>query len=196
MKKYLFLLFIIFLVISCSENSPKSSIVNTVKEVKNNENKNLDTANMEVLSDTVKSVISLDENEDKPPFFTNFNKKEFLDSLILSVLDGRIKGYDYFDFTPKSVENIKEDMGLVYDTVAVEDAMTGKVDTVIKKPELDIKDIRELVFIEKWKWNRTTDAITKEVIAYGPVIYVVKDDSLGGYPVLKRVPFIVFVNGK
>ncbi len=189
MKKLFLLLVLVLVFFSCS-NKKKS-----INGVTNLEKKSVDTLfnnrNYEMLSDTVISTVSLDMLPDKPPIFKHFNKKEFLDSLIFSVTKGRIKAYDFFDFTPLTINEIKENLGMIKDTVAVENPATGDTTIKVTNGNFEISNVREVVFIEKWYWNKSKNYLHKKIIAYGPVIYVVKDDSTAGYPVLKRVPFVV-----
>jgi len=175
--------------VSCNNNSNNI----TTKEVKQNIDNNENQGNFKTLSDTVISTISLDMIQDKPPIFKHFDKTGFLDSLIYPVINGKVKGYDFFDFTLLSPEEIKENLDMNKDTIYVENPETK--DTTVKVSDnFEMSNIRELVFIEKWSWDNKTKKIKKETIAYGPVIYVVKDDSTAGYPVTKRVPFVILCN--
>ena len=189
MKKIILLVFVVIVFMSCSNNEVKKE--NTVSN--DNPKVKIDTSNQgyEMLSDTVISTLSLDMVPDKPPIFKHFDKKEFLDSLIFSVTKGRIKAYDFFDFTPLSIDEVKENLGMVRDTIMVENPETGDTTVKVTNGNFEISNVREVVFIEKWYWDKSNNSLHKKIIAYGPVIYVVKDDSTAGYPVLKRVPFVI-----
>ena len=189
--RVLFLLFAILFLASCSYDSQNKMPTNeNGEQVKNTVKLDTNVQGYEVLSDTVISTVSVDMLPDKPPIFKHFDKKTFLDSLINSALNGKIQVYDFFDYTKLDIPEIKENLGMLNDTITVEDPATGKVTKKITN-NFNIGNIRELVFVEEWLWNKSDNSVYKKVLAYGPVIYVVKDDSLGGYPVLKRVPFVV-----
>ncbi len=189
--RVLFFFIIPVLLVSCSydNNNNGTSAANRHKNITVNTN----TEGYEILSDTVISTVSVDMLPDKPPIFKHFDKKTFLDSLVGSVLSGKTDAYDFFDYTKLSIPEIKENLGMLNDTIAVEDPATGKVTKKVTN-NFDIGNIRELVFVEEWLWKKSDNTVYKKILAYGPVIYVVKDDSLGGYPVLKRVPFVVMCN--
>ena len=189
MRKLLGVIVLIFAFASCSNDKNSQQVADNSKSKKIK----LDTSNngFEMLSDTVISSMSLDMIPNKPPIFKHFDKKEFLDTLISSVLSGKIAAYDFFDFTPLSVKEIKENLGMVSDTIDVVNPETGDTIQKVTNGDFEMSNIREVVFIEKWYWDKSKDFLHKQIIAYGPVIYVVMDDSTSGYPVLKRVPFVV-----
>ena len=190
--RVLFVLILSLLLVSCSYRH-ESNNPSVATDSHKNISVKADTAGYEVLSDTVISTVSVDMLPDKPPIFKHFDKKTFLDSLVHAVLSGKTAAYDFFDYTQLSVPEIKENLGMLGDTIAVEDPGTGKVTRKVTH-NFDIGNIRELVFVEEWLWKKSDNTVYKKILAYGPVIYVVKDDSLGGYPVLKRVPFVVMCN--
>ena len=190
MMRRLILILLLIVAISCNNDNETKNEKQIDTTHKKTITIKIDTTNYEILSDTVISTVSIDMLPDKPPFFKHFDKKTFLDSLINSVISGKIQGYDFFDYTKLNANEIKENLGMINDTISVEDPETGKITKEIKN-NFDIGNIRELVFVEKWLWNRNKNIVYKKILAYGPVIYIVKDDSLGGYPVLKRVPFVI-----
>jgi hypothetical protein len=183
------ILFIIILtgVVSCShkkENRVKSSTQKI----------DTDTAiqNYEMLADTVIYSLSLDMLPNKSPIFKNFNKNEFLDSLIFSATKGRVKAYDFFDHAQLTTDEVKENLEMVKDTLQIVNPETGDTTIKVTNGNFELSNVREVLFIEKWFWDKKTKQLRKQIIAYGPVIYDVKDDSTASYPVLKKVPFIVF----
>jgi hypothetical protein len=110
------------------------------------------------------------------------DREKLLKTIMQSVLDGKVKAYDFFTndlLTPEQLNRIMKRA----DTITLErpDPPHSLYDTVLVH-ELNIRDITRLRFLEEWKMDEKSLHFTKEVAGICPLIARYGDEGeLRGY---------------
>ncbi len=193
MKKLFLLMLLTGILFSCNQ-APKKVVK---KEIKKIIMKDDDGTSYNMIADTVKYLIPLDKDStsDRPPFFTGFNKIKFISQLVDSVLAGKIKVYDDFDNSEMTIDDVKRQLGMISDTVYVEDLETGEMKQKVVVPQFNPDDVRELYVYERWFYNPEKCVFKTEILGFSPVKFTVKDDQPDG-EVTKVILFTVYPNKK
>ena len=151
----------LILLISISCNSKKE--INTESGITI-----IDTA---IYSVRIKSV----ENYWSNYFYNNLETSQhkfFIKSIFEGIKSGIIKTYDYKTLEIISPENALK-IGIRYDTVEMPDSLNPqKMNLVIIENPIDLEKISSILFKEVWKFNTKTNAFSKEIISFCPVIDV------------------------
>jgi len=192
MRKLFVFIILTNILFSCNQSANDADIVN----------KKINSLSPEkegyyVIADTVKFLIPLDKDStsDKPPFFMGFNKKRFVRQLVDSVLTGKVKVYDYYDYSEISLDEVKMQLGLLPDTLYEEDSETGEISTQIIQGKFYPDDVRELYVFERWLYNPEKCSFKTEILGFAPVEFTVKDDQPDG-EITKKILFTIFYQTK
>ncbi len=189
MKRLVFLMLLMGILFSCNQ-SPKEVVKKEIKKIIIEDSNDV---SYDMIADTVKFLIPLDKDSanDRPPFFVGFDKIKFVSQLVDSVLAGKIKVYDYLDNTEMTKDDIMSQIGMVNDTVWVENPETGELQQKIIENKFNPDDVRELYVYERWFYNPSKVCFKTEIIGFSPVRFTIKDDQPDG-KVTKIILFTVF----
>lgn len=193
-KKIVLFSLAIVILTSCNQNHHEKGVVKEVKEIIINDN---DRTEYDVLADTVKYLVQLDKdtNIDRPPFFIGFDKVAFIQQMVDTVLARKVEAYDLFDNRVMTIEELKKQLGMITDTLFVEDTKTGEMQQIIVEGQFDPNEVREMYLIERWLYSPSKVKFKTEVIGFAPVRYTVKDDMPDG-EVRRVILFAIFPNKK
>ncbi len=99
--------------------------------------------------------------------------------LLDSTLTGKRTISDFFTGEPLELAVIKRNLGMVSDTMEVENLETGEIEQKIIASEPNFQAIRSYIFKEDWHFDNQTKSIRKEVKAICPILLSIDVDVDG-----------------
>ena len=128
------------------------------------------------------------ENQD---FIQGLNTRGLIDAILKYVVAGN-KLYSFND--PKQELNyadLKEQLGMVTDTLYIENLETGDFEVKITEDFADRDNIEGLVFIEDWQYDEETMMINKVVTGIAPIWHKMEISDTGDVMETNALPFVI-----
>ncbi len=149
---------------------------------------------------TISYEVSLEIEADKPEWMANLNKQKLIGDLFDRVKNNELSAYDPFYFkaeAPISWQEIRANMGAGADTTEVLDLNTGEMTLRVVDVEIDLTEIKSLIFIEEWS-TTALGAIQKNVLGVAPVRHYARNsmEELNEQSRLKRIAFVCYFSDK
>lgn len=124
--------------------------------------------------------------------FTSLNKTNFVDKLVSTTLQGKIKVYDPFDTTKVlNKEDLKAVIGSWQDTVVGIDSKHADTALIIRQFGFDKTELKKILFTEDWYFNSQTFSLSKRVKTWCPVKVYFKEEDSTHEDTLKKMLFLV-----
>ena len=125
-------------------------------------------------------------------FVKNIDVVKLTKLLIDKAVSGNTKVYNPMNVDEElSVEQIKKRLGERIDTVITEEPETSEMIQRIIKSNINLEEIKSIVFIEDWYYNPKTYAIKKVVKGIAPVRHYYKFDEQ-----VKSISFVMFLTNE
>ncbi len=99
--------------------------------------------------------------------------------LLDSTLTGKHTISDFFTGEPLELAVVKRNLGMVSDTMDVENLETGEIEQKLITSEPNFQAIRSYIFKEDWYFDNQTKSIRKEVKAICPILLSIDEDVDG-----------------
>ena len=148
---------------------------------------------------TVLYEVSIEQDASRAEWMENLDRKKLVTSLFEKVKSGELQPYDFSAPFPISWEKIEIAMDATNDTVMVMNIETEKYEEIVVKNEMDLQEIKSLVFFEEWSIDKH-GRLQKEIIGVAPVRHYVPNYEMHFDPeeqeIRKRVPFVVYYTDK
>jgi len=134
-------------------------------------------------------------NMNTPSWLESLSVSRFVNILLNSVLEGKVKAYDFFadEKVALSADIVRENLGATVENYFVEDENEQVVDTVQVVGNIYPDEIRSLIFVEDWYVDDAMN-LYKVVKRIAPVRHYYMLNDLAEDEVVKKVPFIVDLN--
>lgn len=116
----------------------------------------------------------------------------FLKMMTDKVINGELMAYDYYDNDQISVNDVKERMGAIKDTIE-NDEITRPFNVIYTLP-MDFDVIQSIIFLEKWYIDPVTLRMQKKVVGIAPVKHYYKDDDEQKDNLKRQILFKIYFN--
>ncbi len=130
-------------------------------------------------------IYELDLNDNTSYKFLDLEKMAHL--LLDSTLTGKHLISDFFTGEPAKLSSIKTSLGMVNDTIEVENLETGVIEQKIITSEADFQSITSYIFKEDWYFDSQTKSIRKKVKEICPVLVSI-DTDIDGIEFTRKKP--------
>lgn len=159
MNKLISAFIFLFALISCTNNSEKK-----------------ETVSNDLISKNVIANYEFDGYPFSPKWISTFDTN-FITPIINNALNKKITIFNDDLNDTLSINDIKQDLGLLTDTQLVEQE-DGSFKMILKNSDFDEKSIKTIFFNEEWFYNNQKNIFNKKIISYSPVKYYHKFDTL------------------
>jgi hypothetical protein len=127
-------------------------------------------------------------------YLTRTGITNFLKIMTDKVINEELIAYDYYDNKRLSVNEVKERLGAIKDTV--ENANIAGLFSVNYAMPVDFDEIQSVVFLEKWYIDPVTLRIEKKVFGIAPVRHYYSEDDEQEENLKRQILFKIYFNKK
>ncbi len=133
---------------------------------KNNENQTKDSiisSNNALLATKVEIDCRIPfDNENNPNWVKGLNREKFVNNIFSKILSGKFTEI-YKRDEKYTISNVEDRMGVKFDTTITFNKKTNKNDTSINKTEINLSEIKEILFNEEWKFDKKEFGFEKKI---------------------------------
>lgn len=98
------------------------------------------------------------------------NLEKLMDLIVMPVVNGEKKAYDFYEHTEMPMEEILTVLGHSIDSVEEYDSKNEVYTWTIMESDINLNNIQALIFVEDWYMDEVTFTIRKKVKSIAPVI--------------------------
>lgn len=150
-------------------------------------------------SNDVKNFKTIAENvltefyfeQEQAGFVTGLNTENF-SKAILNYVAGGNKIYSFNDINQElNLDDLKEQLGVVTDTINIEDLETGKIIQKAVQNFAERDNVVGVIFIEDWQFDEETMVINKKVVGIAPIWHKMEISDTGDVMETNALPFVI-----